>query len=141
MKRWFAFDIMIIALDWVGVMHYDHSDTLRSATVMHGLRLIRFIRLLRIIKIAHLVNAIRLRINSQCVYMVTGIVQYLSLLVLINHLIACTWFWIGTEFCTAGRQDSCWVDKYGFRERTFAAKYVASYHWSLTQFTPASMQV
>merc|ERR1712118_43977 len=38
-------------------------------------------------------------------------------------------------------QDSCWVDKYGFREKSLAAKYVASYHWSLTQFTPASMQV
>merc|ERR1719356_571704 len=58
-----------------------------------------------------------------------------------NHVIACMWFLIGTKTGKSGRS---WILEYIGRDDDDSStldKYLISLHWSLTQFTPASMSV
>lgn len=87
-KRWFIFDLIVTSLDWVVVVGFGENSFLKSAKVVRGLRFLRFIRLLRIVKIGNFVSAIRLHINSQYAYMVTGIIEYLVVVVLVHCLFA-----------------------------------------------------
>merc|ERR1712136_475757 len=65
-----------------------------------------------------------------------AILVMVTCIVLINHYIACGWIWLGTlTVC-----DGTWLENvdpaYGE-----AYQYATALHWSLTQFTPASMDV
>jgi len=55
----------------------------------------------------------------------------------INHFIACAWYAIGTLDWYALR----WSDVFLSVDPSFTFAYATSLHWSLTQFTPASMEV
>merc|ERR1712061_341712 len=58
---------------------------------------------------------------------------------LTNHLIACAWYAIGTidEDTTV----DTWVKANELEGTSILYRYTTSLHWSLTQFTPASMEV
>merc|ERR1719276_124906 len=50
---------------------------------------------------------------------------------------ACVWFLIGT----AVNGPTTWVRHYKLQDQGCGVQYIYSLHWSLTQFTPASMRV
>merc|ERR1719210_2607181 len=56
-------------------------------------------------------------------------------------MIACMWFLVGKESQSAGFERS-WVDSTeDYLHHHWTYQYATSLHWSLTQFTPASMDV
>jgi len=56
-------------------------------------------------------------------------------LVAINHGIACAWFGLGQA------RHNSWVTHYRYSNVTIYEQYMVSLHWSLAQFTPASMSI
>jgi len=56
-----------------------------------------------------------------------------------NHIIACFWFLIGRMNMEAGNAN--WITKAELTNSDIGYQYTTSLHWSLTQFTPASIDV
>merc|ERR1711920_825607 len=56
-----------------------------------------------------------------------------------THVIACAWYAIGV-YCDEEDSEN-WVRENGLYKETNLYRYFKSMHWSLTQFTPASMEV
>merc|ERR1712038_1719166 len=54
------------------------------------------------------------------------------------HLIACAWFAIG--YVTSRHQES-WIQEYNIFDASVGYQYTSSFHWALTQFTPASIEL
>jgi len=139
MWTWLCFDVAILAIDGISILATEHnSEVLRIGSLMRSLRVLRFLRLLRVAKLKNMIHEIRMRIDSQYVYLVLNITQLIVLLIVANHIIACAWYWIGSEV----REDAkTWVDQQDFRNEDLGYIYMTALHWSLTQFTPASMTV
>merc|ERR1712194_666143 len=57
-------------------------------------------------------------------------------ILIINHYFACGWYFIGTS----GYRDN-WIDASLAPGASELDKYTTALHWSLTQFTPAAMEV
>merc|ERR550532_1403148 len=58
----------------------------------------------------------------------------------LNHVIACLWFLVGKAAISDGQPS--WLDwNEPFLEKDMGYQYCTSLHWTLTQFTPASMDV
>mmetsp|Transcript_5303 Transcript_5303/g.10130 ORF Transcript_5303/g.10130 Transcript_5303/m.10130 type:complete len:359 (+) Transcript_5303:3-1079(+) len=51
------------------------------------------------------------------------------------------WYAVGRSCDERNGVHQCWVKVYKLEEQSFAYKYTTSLHWSLTQFTPASMEI
>jgi len=60
-------------------------------------------------------------------------------ILLLNHFIACSWFYVG-DFSNEHGQAN-WLNANEMIERNIGYQYTTSLHWTLTQFTPASMEV
>jgi len=137
LKSWFVFDIFVLFVDAISILKLDESQILRIGTLFRTLRVLRFLRLLRLAKLKSMLSEIRMRIDSQYLFLVLNIIQHVVFLLLANHLVACAWYWIGS----AERTDRLtWVAQ-SCADCSVPYKYMTALHWSLTQFTPASMDV
>jgi hypothetical protein len=61
------------------------------------------------------------------------------MVLLLSHLIACAWFLIG-RVCLENSVRN-WIAVAGVEDASWSYKYLTSLHWSLTQFTPASVDI
>merc|ERR1719191_2123613 len=59
------------------------------------------------------------------------------MLLVINHLICCMWYTVSVN--QSG--DNTWIKVHKYEHADWTYKYAAAFHWSITQFTPASMDV
>merc|ERR1719476_1336289 len=57
----------------------------------------------------------------------------------LNHVIACVWYLIGRLSMAEGLAN--WVEFGKVKGSAISYLYATSLHWSLTQFTPASMDI
>lgn len=133
MRRWFTFDLVVVLTDWTALLT-------EGAALNHGswLRLVRtalrVARLARVIKMSRALNRLWMMVNSEFLVTVLGVAKLMIIIVAVNHYVACGWFWLGTLLSNS------WVDnKLNGDSASYA--YFTSLHWSLTQFTPASMEV
>merc|ERR1719221_2539193 len=77
-------------------------------------------------------------IDSEYASIVANIVKMILLVLVINHLISCLWYAIGTS---PGFGDATWLKHHAFDDADWSYQYATSFHWSITQFTPSSMHV
>lgn len=142
---WLPFDIIIIGLDWSVQIATDgetesvgakSKQVTRIGRALRTLRTLRSLRLLRLIKMRHLLNEIQERFSSEYVHIILRMAKLIIAIALLNHFIACGWWAIGKN----GGQSS-WIVKAQADEDRVGYQYTTSLHWSLTQFTPASMEV
>lgn len=149
-KRWFLLDVMIVTVDWTlmattiggeaagGEMEgEDPSGLARLGKVIRVARILRTLRLLRLMKLRHIFFAIQERIDSEVVFILVGTVKNLLVLLFVNHVFACLWFLIGIM----DEGDDHWVFYYKILDTDVLEKYMLSLHWSLTQFTPAGIEI
>lgn len=137
-RGWFAFDFSIVVVDWLLLLFDsgDFVDWLRMTRIRRALRLLKLARFARHgAKFAQLNNFI----ISEELVSVMSIVQLLLLLVGINHFMSSGWYAVGT----LDLRGPCWTEAHFGTEHTdsFWYRYLTSFHWSITQFTPASMEV
>ncbi|CAJ1377807.1 unnamed protein product [Effrenium voratum] len=154
LKRWFLLDIMIVSVDWAfmattlgpagtidGVpMESEGSGLARLGKVIRVARILRTFRLLRLMKLRHIFFAIQERIDSEVVFILVGTIKNLLVLLFVNHVFACLWYLIGIVG-EGGVPDDHWVFYYKIVELDVLERYMLSLHWSLTQFTPAGIEV
>jgi len=149
MRTWFPFDMIVISVDWsLSLVDIVSEQALKGSGVSSmgymrlakAVRFLRLLRLLRLLKAHGVVSELIDRIQSESHLIIVGIVKLLVFIMMVNHLIACVWYGIGSAAIDGDRN---WPEVAGVMggERTLAYKYLTSLHWSLTQFTPASMEV
>jgi len=138
--QWFFVDLTVITVDWAliildtGVV--DMASIMRVGKFMRLSRMFRLMRLLRLMKMPSLMESISDSIQSEDVATAFEIGKCVALIAVINHFIACGWYAVGTN---AGEPN--WLEQLNGEEHHFSYRYATCLHWSLTQFTPASMEV
>lgn len=144
-RTWFVFDLLIIIIDW-GIVYLARqgrsvnvAGLFRVGKAARMARILRTVRLLRFVKLQRaLAEALEL-INSESIRAGFNICLAVVFIIGINHYLACGWFLVGH----VGRlmEAPNWIEMNKIQEGTVAYAYFSSLHWSLTQFTPASMEI
>lgn len=150
-KTWMIVDIVTLAPDWaftlVRMMNPSLADVDESTNASGGfeeegvrllriLRLARTARLLRLLKLQKVMEKLSDYLDSEIASIMANIFKMILLLLALNHLIACVWYAISLSLYQGGRP--AWVEESGMLAAEWDNRYVTSFHWSITQFTPAS---
>lgn len=148
---WFVIDINVVAVDWV-ILLFDAQSAEGLGLIRFNktfrfvrlLRVLRLLRLLRIAKVLSLMVELHDMIHSETVLTSLNVVQFIIGILLLNHYIACAWYGIGRYHLGEASALYSWVgqldSEYG-RTPSDVYLYITALHWSLTQFTPASMEI
>lgn len=141
---WFWLDCTLVGLDWVTLLSADESvrsgtGLIRMGKAFRGLTVLRSLRLLRLRKLVKTLEEIQDRISSAAVLDIwLSILKLMLILLTCNHMIACVWWSLG---CSPPPGEVSWIEYHGFEHEDLGYRYVSALHWSLTQFTPAGMEV
>eukprot|EP00927_Polykrikos_kofoidii_P045917 TRINITY_DN40073_c0_g1_i2.p1 TRINITY_DN40073_c0_g1~~TRINITY_DN40073_c0_g1_i2.p1 ORF type:complete len:798 (+),score=127.37 TRINITY_DN40073_c0_g1_i2:244-2637(+) len=146
---WFSLDIFLLTAEWLLTLTSnddEEADRLNSiglarmGKTVRVVRLLRLFRLLRLMKLPKYFVQLEEHIQSEFSVVIIGISKLTACILVINHFIACLWYAVGTTFKSAPEETS-WVSGVDWGNRSVWYRYGTSLHWSLTQFTPASMEV
>eukprot|EP00747_Dinoflagellata_sp_TGD_P051926 gnl/TRDRNA2_/TRDRNA2_147621_c0_seq1.p1 gnl/TRDRNA2_/TRDRNA2_147621_c0~~gnl/TRDRNA2_/TRDRNA2_147621_c0_seq1.p1 ORF type:complete len:830 (+),score=140.89 gnl/TRDRNA2_/TRDRNA2_147621_c0_seq1:119-2491(+) len=144
-RTWLGPDLLTIIIDWAYTIVWNmYFSELPGVGGDHGqlyeaLSFLRIVRLLRLRNVPEILSNMGERISREVTIIMVGIMQLLFFILLINHIIACVWYSIGTW--NVDQFEDTWVRSNGLLDHGVAYRYATSLHWSLTQFTPASMEV
>jgi len=149
LRTWFPLDVTLNSADWLVIA--SGGQELGFLRVVRGRNLLRFLRIVRLLRVLKLTDKEVLKefIQSDNYLAALGMVKRLGIIWICNHYVACGWYliadlnegktWLGLfecEGCDQETEAECVCD-----QKTFAFSYLTSFHWSITQFTPASMEV
>lgn len=148
LTSWFAFDFLLVSLDMFLYVADEEDSFMKYMTVLRLIRLLRMLRVLRLLKMQERLRTLAyvLQMTTESRLSETGnVMWYLTknifIIVVINHFLACVWYAIGT----VGQEgQGGWVLEHNRRyDRDVGVPYLyfTSFHWALTQVTPASMEV
>mmetsp|Transcript_55020 Transcript_55020/g.128696 ORF Transcript_55020/g.128696 Transcript_55020/m.128696 type:complete len:785 (+) Transcript_55020:62-2416(+) len=145
LTTWFTLDAIVLVIDWiyvVGVMSTALQRIGRLGKTTRLLRLLRTIRLVRLVKVTVHINILYDFIYSEVAVTIAKIVRFTMAVCLVNHFVACGWFAIG-DAADARQVSTTWVEDLEEKHPhpSKAYMYLTALHWSLTQFTAASMEV
>merc|ERR1719491_2023726 len=142
---WFIIDLVVVGPERVvtitkaiGKVSAD-SDVSGLGRLVRATRAIRVLRLLRLLKLQRILGRLEEMIESEHAFTVLGLIKLLICILMLNHVIACLWFLVGHKSMDNGMTN--WIEKTGTNVADIPYSYTTSLHWSLTQFTPASMDV
>eukprot|EP00931_Biecheleriopsis_adriatica_P030515 TRINITY_DN17998_c0_g1_i1.p1 TRINITY_DN17998_c0_g1~~TRINITY_DN17998_c0_g1_i1.p1 ORF type:complete len:764 (-),score=139.82 TRINITY_DN17998_c0_g1_i1:116-2407(-) len=145
---WFLFDILLVSIEWAQLADPEEEGTddtggleslglARMGKTFRILRILRILRLLRLMKLPKLFMLIEERIQSESVSVVISITKLTVSILVVNHFIACLWYLLGVVHVG----DDSWTVFFDARGTSVGNRYAMSLHWSLTQFTPSTMEV
>lgn len=142
-QTWLFLDLAVVVPDWVMTIDLhihgtdnNAGDSLGLLRTVRYVRLMRMIRLLRVLKLRKLLAKIDELIDSEHLSIVANIVKMILALLVTNHIIACCWYTIADT-----NNERNWLTHHSDRGDSWEYLYATSFHWSVTQFTPASMDV
>lgn len=139
-RTWFLFDICVLVVDWVTTVANEVGTSATSLVrLLKGLRFVRVLRLLRLLKAGVIFHEFLEHYASDMVLILADIAKLIVFVLFSNHVIACVWYTIGV----LDGFDRTWVKANRMEQegRDIYYRYFTSLHWSMTQFTPASMEV
>mmetsp|Transcript_95991 Transcript_95991/g.311362 ORF Transcript_95991/g.311362 Transcript_95991/m.311362 type:complete len:874 (+) Transcript_95991:111-2732(+) len=144
LKTWFLMDVCSLLPDWIFSLLALGEGTRNSAgstvKLLRILRLVRMIRLIRLLKLGRILDDLNAMIDSEYISIVMKVVKMIVYLLLINHVIACMWF-TAAHIKWDDEDHNNWLMANEMTGSSWRYLYLTSLHWSLTQFTPASMGV
>jgi hypothetical protein len=82
-------------------------------------------------------------IDSEATFIAFNLIKLLVMIIFMNHVVACGWYLMGKLSKDANAPKN-WLQDVGKTPvwgQDLSWKYLTSLHWSLTQFTPASMDI
>eukprot|EP00434_Breviolum_minutum_P016996 symbB.v1.2.014995.t1/scaffold1092.1/size138572/6 len=142
-RSYFFLDLLVVSIDvailCVEFFGEETAEGFRSARFLRTMRLLRLLRLLRAVKLQQELTLLANRFLSVHVFMVAKVVMGLIMMLLVNHIIACLWYGIGSWIQL--ETGNSWIERSQMTEAGFAESYAASMHWTLTQFTPATNDI
>ena len=136
MKTWMMADLILLAFEWTDVIISEMPSLPSLIRASRSLRILRFLRsakLLRAAKLPSFMKSIPFISRSEYITLSLGILKQLLFILFINHTIASVWYLLG--------QNNGWLYTYEIPTNDWWYTYLITLHWSLTQFTPASMTV
>eukprot|EP00929_Paragymnodinium_shiwhaense_P120671 TRINITY_DN92675_c0_g1_i1.p1 TRINITY_DN92675_c0_g1~~TRINITY_DN92675_c0_g1_i1.p1 ORF type:complete len:995 (+),score=188.88 TRINITY_DN92675_c0_g1_i1:128-3112(+) len=145
LRTGFLLDVVTLLPDW----SFTLMDMLRSdgdsgadagsgGKMLRAFRMMRILRLLRLSKFGRITARIRDQIDSEYTFIIVNVLKLMFMLLILNHFIASTWYALGNVYSVG---DPSWIDLAQIRDRSLGYRYATSIHWSMTQFTPGSMDV
>mmetsp|Transcript_13347 Transcript_13347/g.30436 ORF Transcript_13347/g.30436 Transcript_13347/m.30436 type:complete len:872 (+) Transcript_13347:88-2703(+) len=144
-RTWLFLDLIVVVPDWIFSILtalQSQEDSAGSATrLFRILRFVRSVRLVRLLKLRWVMVKINECIDSEYVSIVANIAKMIAVLLAINHFIACMWFQLAQVEDKNWERHQNWVDFFELTDADWQFQYATAFHWSLTQFTPASMEV
>ncbi|CAE7207114.1 CNGA3, partial [Symbiodinium microadriaticum] len=149
LRTWLVFDFTLVCLDMF-IFVIEDTTWVRYMSFFRIIRLFRLLRVLRLAKVkariavlAQLLHIMQTQHITDRGLLMLNIVKSLLAVTVINHFTACTWYAVGTIL----NDENNWVTAH-FREPGAVPKpdsllylYTTAYHWSITQLTPASMEI
>ncbi|CAE8687780.1 unnamed protein product, partial [Polarella glacialis] len=146
-RTWLPVDLSLVLLDWtlnalVLLSHQEVAD-FGGGTFLEKAQLLRLLRLLRLFKASGFISALSDRIQSEATRILVRVLKLLIFIMLINHLIACSWYEIGIN--DIEREDT-WVKAYDLKEKeavyaytrmSAEARYVNEAQWKGQRSKPA----
>eukprot|EP00440_Ansanella_granifera_P067009 gb/GFBE01072670.1/.p1 GENE.gb/GFBE01072670.1/~~gb/GFBE01072670.1/.p1 ORF type:complete len:672 (+),score=98.03 gb/GFBE01072670.1/:1-2016(+) len=144
LKTWFALDMVVLLPDWfMRVVGSIQSSGLESfAEIVRGARIMRVVRLVRVLKMKTLLNLVYDLLDSEYMFIVFSVGKMITALLVFNHIIACGFYFVGKMEMDRGQPN--WLEHTGMGpviDGDIMWRYTTALHWSLTQFTPAGMEV
>jgi len=138
-KTWFLVDCIVVLPDWITkLIDGDGAGVWGEVgKLLKAARVIRVLRLLRLAKLQRILNMAFDRIQSEYTFVILNLLKMLMCVLIMNHLIACAWYGLARAF----EDEINWVSVGQLTDETLEYKYLTSLHWSLTQFTPAGMDI
>jgi len=142
---WFVPDVVVVGPEWLvtvassSLMGADADSVGEIGKIMKGARAVRALRLLRLLKLQRIINLLYDMIESEHTFIVVNLAKLLVAVLVLNHVIACLWFLIGRVCMENGMTN--WINVAAIDSESSEYKYLSALHWSLTQFTPASMDI
>mmetsp|Transcript_79275 Transcript_79275/g.230214 ORF Transcript_79275/g.230214 Transcript_79275/m.230214 type:complete len:787 (+) Transcript_79275:49-2409(+) len=154
-RTWMPIDVVVVAVDWaVFIVDSNSMESFgmmrlnKTLRIVRILRVLRMLRLLRMLKVMSLIAELHDMIHSEAVLTSLNIVSFIFGILLLSHYIACSWYGVGHSQVTEyGDPRDSWVSKLQLSTSMELGSgsagyyYATALHWSLTQFTPASMEV
>jgi len=138
LKHWFILDVVLVFTDWI-ILIMGFSDKQRQAVRLGKIaRGLRTLRLLRLMKFHMLLSDLTTRVRSEYMRTIMSVGKIISFIIGVNHFLACGFY--GLQWLHVPARGS-WVNFAFNSDDGFQYRYWTSMHWSLTQFTPASMEV
>lgn len=148
LKSWFIIDVLTLGPDWAleivawsspsASENGDTSGAGENMRLLRVFRVVRVARLLRLLKVKWLLETIGDAIPmSDYTTIVARVAQMMAILLYLNHVIACVFF----ATTTVGSYEKTWTAEYMPANADWRDSYMVALHWSLTQFTPAAMDV
>lgn len=136
-RTWMPFDVLLVTADWLVVVTTVWPrglSVLRGTKLLRSARALRSLRMLRVMRMPVSIRDFICTVgHSEYAWLTLSLASHMFGILLINHFIACIWYFIGCH--GAG-----WVQEYAKGEPV-EMLYFTALHWSLTQFTPATMSV
>jgi hypothetical protein len=140
MKTWLLLDVIVVGPDWAFILLNaagSSSDASQSGKFVRVLRTLRIARIVRVVKLQRFIQKIRDHIDSEKMFIAVNISKLVLFVLTVTHFLAAMWYAVGNLDADGVN----WIDSHDIRDQTAGARYAISYHWSLTQFTPGSMDV
>jgi len=140
-RTWFFLDLPIVGLDWFMIsMESETAGTAKDVSKsFRTLRFMRVLRLVRMLKMLKVMQVIRDLIDTEAISICFDIFKITVLLVVINHVVACGWYAVGTIHAKENN-GLTWVGNTDIDDRSLVYRYSTSLHWSLGQFAGASVE-
>lgn len=138
-RTWFLADMLIVTLDWILLvigMPTEAASVGRLGKSLRVLRVVRLLRFLRIAKLAKLTEKMGNSVFSSGLFALFSISKWLMCLLLICHVVACSWYWVGSEWSTT----TSWLSQDDLPD-SMPHRYAMAFHWSFAQFTPATSPI
>eukprot|EP00443_Scrippsiella_acuminata_P071237 CAMPEP_0115397562 /NCGR_PEP_ID=MMETSP0271-20121206/13869_1 /TAXON_ID=71861 /ORGANISM="Scrippsiella trochoidea, Strain CCMP3099" /LENGTH=406 /DNA_ID=CAMNT_0002821315 /DNA_START=16 /DNA_END=1233 /DNA_ORIENTATION=+ len=132
-------------MDWIFMVlgNVSKGNTQGAARAAKMSRGMRAFRLLRLMKFRVIMNDFTGRVTSEEWRTAIYIAKLILIIVFVNHFVGCGFY--GLHYLAEEEPDGSlgwsWVKKNFEPEEGTVYRYWTSLHWSLTQFTPASMEV
>lgn len=143
LMSWFLVDLIVVVPDWVTSITASDQAVSQNMKMLRAFRALRILRLLRLLKLQRLVNIAYDFISSEYAFIMIGMLRLVVFIIVLNHVIAFGWFLTGKFAVDTGMERSWLLDTVNgdMLAEPKLYQYTTSLHWSLTQFTPASMEV
>ncbi|CAJ1349789.1 unnamed protein product [Effrenium voratum] len=141
LKTWFIIDLVVVGPEWFTSLSRDGFglDGVGIGRILRLGRAMRVLRLLRLLKLRRIVDALLELVESEYTFTIINLLKLLFAIFVLNHVIACVWYLVGKHSLSVGLHN--WFEMSGDYPDDRTYMYLTSLHWSLTQFTPASMNV
>mmetsp|Transcript_12940 Transcript_12940/g.37203 ORF Transcript_12940/g.37203 Transcript_12940/m.37203 type:complete len:468 (-) Transcript_12940:453-1856(-) len=139
LRGWFFVDFTIVVVDFASSAMYLLNEETGIVKIVRSARLLRMLRLLRLLRLRRLLELCAWAlscIETESMLVVARVCGLVGAILILNHFIACMWYTIGRDENLGG---VTWLSINDFSSEAHA--YASAFHWSLTQFTPATQNL